>query len=294
VVGLLRRRACRCWACLVIANQLGRCTKGIGSWVGHNNIPVGWAFGIINFVWWIGIGHAGTLISAILLLLQQKVAHVDQPLRRGDGRCFAVICALLFPLLHTGRPWFAAYWLMPVPQRPRASGRQFKEPAWTWDVFPLGLEPTSRGLAAVSGSWDWSPDLAALRDLVQEPHQALRVRDLPRSAGAGSGPALGRGTSGPTVLPGRAVDAAGAVGAHHRVPSTFATCRCCPAGTRRFFPRRTSSSGRAVFSGFAMVLTWMIPAREFLGLKHVVTPRQPRADVQGHARHRHDGHTTAT
>ena len=62
--------------------QLRRSYKGIGTW--GNNIPVGWAFGIINFVWWIGIGHAGTLISAILLLLPAEVAHVDQPLRRGD------------------------------------------------------------------------------------------------------------------------------------------------------------------------------------------------------------------
>src|SRR5437763_9660782 len=84
--------------------------KGIGIW--GNNIPVGWAFGITNFVWWIGIGHAGTLISAILLLFQQKWRTSINRFAEAMT-LFAVICALLFPLLHTGRPWFAAYWLMP-------------------------------------------------------------------------------------------------------------------------------------------------------------------------------------
>ena len=79
--------------------------KGIGVW--GNNIPVGWAFGIINFVWWIGIGHAGTLISAILLLFQQKWRTSINRFAEAMT-LFAVICALLFPLLHTGRPWFAA------------------------------------------------------------------------------------------------------------------------------------------------------------------------------------------
>ena len=85
---------------------------GIGIW--GNNAPVGWAFDIINFVWWIGIGHAGTLISAILLLLRQ-------PWRTSINRfaeamtLFAVACAGLFPLLHIGRPWLA-YWLLPLPE----------------------------------------------------------------------------------------------------------------------------------------------------------------------------------
>ena len=89
--------------------------KGIGVW--GNNIPVGWAFGIINFVWWIGIGHAGTLISAILLLFQQKWRTSINRFAEAMT-LFAVICALLFPLLHIGRPWFAAYWLLPYPSDP--------------------------------------------------------------------------------------------------------------------------------------------------------------------------------
>src|SRR5919204_5738837 len=85
---------------------------GIGTW--GNNIPIAWAFGITNFVWWIGIGHAGTLISAILLLFQQKWRTSINRFAEAMT-LFAVICALLFPLLHTGRPWFAAYWLLPYP-----------------------------------------------------------------------------------------------------------------------------------------------------------------------------------
>ncbi len=86
--------------------------KGIGIW--GNNVPVGWAFDIINFVWWIGIGHAGTLISAILLLLKQDWRTSINRFAEAMT-LFAVACALLFPLIHTGRPWLAAYWLLPYP-----------------------------------------------------------------------------------------------------------------------------------------------------------------------------------
>src|SRR5438094_6429520 len=84
--------------------------KGIGIW--GNNIPVAWAFDIINFVWWIGIGHAGTLISAILLLFRQQWRTSINRFAEAMT-LFAVACAAMFPLLHTGRPWLAAYWLFP-------------------------------------------------------------------------------------------------------------------------------------------------------------------------------------
>src|SRR5678816_3584995 len=103
--------------------------EGIGAW--GNNIPVGWAFDITNFVWWIGIGHAGTLISAILLLFQQKWRTSINRFAEAMT-LFAVICALLFPLIHTGRPWFAAYWLLPYPSV-NGIWPQFKSPL-TWDV----------------------------------------------------------------------------------------------------------------------------------------------------------------
>ena len=86
--------------------------KGIGIW--GINIPVGWGFAIINFVWWIGIGHAGTLISAILLLLKQDWRTSINRFAEAMT-LFAVACAGMFPLIHTGRPWLAAYWLFPYP-----------------------------------------------------------------------------------------------------------------------------------------------------------------------------------
>src|SRR4030095_1041738 len=93
---------------MTIGNLL---VTGIGIW--GNNVPVGWAFDIINFVWWIGIGHAGTLISAILFLLRQKWG--TSITRFAEAMTlFAVACAGLFPLLHTGRPWLA-YWMQPYP-----------------------------------------------------------------------------------------------------------------------------------------------------------------------------------
>src|SRR5215467_5861486 len=85
---------------------------GIGIW--GNNIPVGWAFDIINFVWWIGIGHAGTLISAILFLLRQRWRTSINRFAEAMT-LFAVLCAAIFPVIHTGRPWLAAYWLFPYP-----------------------------------------------------------------------------------------------------------------------------------------------------------------------------------
>jgi len=84
--------------------------KGIGIW--GTNIPVGWAFPIINFVWWIGIGHAGTLISAILLLFKQDWRTSINRFAEAMT-LFAVVCAAIFPIIHTGRPWLAAYWLFP-------------------------------------------------------------------------------------------------------------------------------------------------------------------------------------
>ena len=126
--------------------------KGIGIW--GNNIPVGWAFDIINFVWWIGIGHAGTLISAILLLFKQDWRTSINRFAEAMT-LFAVLCAALFPLIHTGRPWLAAYWLFPYPNT-MGLWPNFRSPL-IWDVFAVstyasvsaifwfvGLIPTSR------------------------------------------------------------------------------------------------------------------------------------------------------
>ncbi len=129
---------------------------GIGIW--GNNVPVGWAFDIINFVWWIGIGHAGTLISAILLLFRQQWRTSINRFAEAMT-LFAVACALLFPLLHTGRPWLAAYWLFPYPNT-MGLWPQFRSPL-IWDVFAVSTYATVSALFWFVGL---IPDLATLRD----------------------------------------------------------------------------------------------------------------------------------
>ena len=180
--------------------------KGIGIW--GNNIPVGWAFDIINFVWWIGIGHAGTLISAILLLFKQQwrmsISRFAEAMT-----IFAVVCAAIFPVFHTGRPWLAAYWLFPYPN---AMGLwpQFKSPL-IWDVFAVSTYAT---VSIVFWYIGMIPDLATLRDravskvkAVDLRHPVARLARLRAPlAPLRSGDADSRGP----------VDAAGAVGAHGR------------------------------------------------------------------------------
>src|SRR3954469_4841848 len=231
--------------------------KGIGTW--GNNIPVGWAFGIINFVWWIGIGHAGTLISAILLLFQQKWRTSINRFAEAMT-LFAVICALLFPLIHTGRPWFAAYWLMPYPSV-NGIWPQFKSPL-TWDVFAVSTYFTISLLFWFLGL---VPDLASLRDSSKSKTKRM-IYGIFAMGWRGSGRhwaeykwayLLLAGLSTPLVL-----------SVHPIVSFDFATS-VIPGWHTTIFPPYFVAG--AVFSGFAMVMTWMIPAREFLGLKHVVT-----------------------
>jgi len=233
--------------------------KGIGVW--GNNIPVGWAFGIINFVWWIGIGHAGTLISAILLLFQQKWRTSINRFAEAMT-LFAVICALLFPLLHTGRPWFAAYWLMPYPSVQRI-WPQFKSPL-TWDVFAVSTYFTISLLFWFLGL---VPDLAALRDSSKSATKRF-VYGIFAMGWRGSGRhwaeykwayLLLAGLSTPLVL------------SVHTIVSFDFAVSVLPGWHTTVFPPYFVAG--AVFSGFAMVMTWMLPAREFLGLKHVVTPK---------------------
>src|SRR5512133_756027 len=129
---------------------------GIGIW--GNNVPVGWAFDIINFDWWLGIGHAGTLISAILLLFWQQWRTSIKRFAEAMT-LFAVACAAMFPLLHTGRPWLAAYWLFPYPNTMQL-WPQFRSPL-IWDVFAVSTYGTVSALFWFTGL---VPDLATLRD----------------------------------------------------------------------------------------------------------------------------------
>ena len=149
---------------------------GIGIW--GNNIPVGWAFDIINFVWWIGIGHAGTLISAILLLFRQQWRTSINRFAEAMT-LFAVACAAMFPLLHTGRPWLAVYWLFPYPNT-MGLWPQFRSPL-IWDVFAVSTYGTVSALFWFAGL---VPDLATLRDRAKSHGCAARSTACWRSAGA--------------------------------------------------------------------------------------------------------------
>src|SRR5947207_2297310 len=134
--------------------------KGTGIW--GINIPIGWGFAIINFVWWIGIGHAGTLISAILLLFRQSWRTSINRFAEAMT-LFAVACAGIFPVIHTGRPWLS-YWLFPYPNT-MGVWPQFRSPL-IWDVFAVSTYATVSLLFWFVGL---IPDLATLRDRSQSP-----------------------------------------------------------------------------------------------------------------------------
>ena len=128
---------------------------GIGIW--GPNVPVGWGMDIINFVWWIGIGHAGTLISAILLLLRQEWRNSINRFAEAMT-IFAVMAAGMYPLLHTGRPWMD-YWLFPYPNT-MGLWPQFRSPL-IWDVFAVSTYAT---VSIVFWYVGMIPDLGTLRD----------------------------------------------------------------------------------------------------------------------------------
>ena len=130
--------------------------KGVGIW--GIDVPVMWGFAIVNFVWWIGIGHAGTLISAILLLLRQKWRTSINRFAEAMT-LFAVACAGLFPIFHLGRPWFS-YWLFPIPGNTMELWPQWRSPL-IWDVFAVSTYATVSLLFWFVGL---IPDLATLRD----------------------------------------------------------------------------------------------------------------------------------
>ena len=141
---------------LTVANLLFR---GIGVW--GPNVPIGWGFDIINFVWWIGIGHAGTLISAILLLLRQ--AWRTSINRFAEAMTlFAVSCAAFYPIFHTGRPWVAAYWLFPYPNT-MGLWPNFRSPL-IWDVFAVS---TYASVSALFWFVGLIPDFARSRSVAR-------------------------------------------------------------------------------------------------------------------------------
>lgn len=232
--------------------------KGIGIW--GNNVPIGWAFEITNFVWWIGIGHAGTLISAILLLLKQ--AWRTSINRFAEAMTlFAVACAGLFPAIHTGRPWLD-YWLLPYPNT-MGVWPQFRSPIM-WDVFAVSTYATVSLLFWFVGL---IPDLATLRDRSQSKTGRL-MYGIFAMGWRGSALHWHRYETAYLLLAGLATPLVVSV---HTVVSFDFSIAITPGWHATIFPPYFVAG--AIYSGFAMVLTLAIPIRAIYGLEDFITMR---------------------
>ncbi len=235
--------------------------KGVGIW--GINVPIGWGFDIINFVWWIGIGHAGTLISAILLLLHQEWRTSINRFAEAMT-LFAVSCAGVYPLLHTGRPWFA-YWLLPIPNT-LPLWPQPRSPL-VWDVFAVSTYATVSLLFWYVGL---IPDLATFRDRAK--HRLLQIIYGVLALGwRGSAIHWHRYETAYLLLAGLATPLV--VSVHSVVSFDFAV-GIVPGWHTTIFPPYFVAG--AIYSGFAMVLTLTIPIRKIYGLEDFITMRHLR------------------
>jgi molybdopterin-containing oxidoreductase family membrane subunit len=229
---------------------------GVGIW--GINVPVGWGFAIVNFVWWIGIGHAGTLISAILLLLKQEWRTSINRFAEAMT-LFAVACAGLFPLLHMGRPWFF-YWLLPYPNT-MALWPQWRSPL-VWDVFAVS---TYASVSLLFWYVGLIPDLATLRDRAK--HKFARVVYGALAMGwRGSAVHWHRYRTAYLLLAGLATPLVVSV---HTVVSFDFTVGIVPGWHSTIFPPYFVAG--AIYSGFAMVLTLAIPLRKAFKLEDMIT-----------------------
>ncbi len=230
--------------------------EGIGIW--GVNIPVGWGWAIINFVFWVGIGHAGTLISAILFLLRQKWRTSINRFAEGMT-IFAVICALIFPGIHVGRIW-VVYWLFPIPNQ-MSMWPNFRSPL-LWDVFAVF---TYFLVSLMFWYMGLIPDLATLRDRATSKIKralygffALGWRGANRQwKHYEMAYLLLAGLSTPLVL-----------SVHSVVSTDFATSQL-PGWHTTIFPPYFVAG--AVFSGFAMVTTLSIIVRKVYKIEHIIT-----------------------
>jgi Ni/Fe-hydrogenase subunit HybB-like protein len=245
-------------AILLLISLAYLCVKGIGIW--GNNIPVGWAFDITNFVWWIGIGHAGTLISAILLLLKQSWRTSINRFAEAMT-LFAVACAGIFPLFHTGRPWLA-YWLLPYPNT-MGVWPQFRSPL-VWDVFAVSTYATVSALFWYVGL---VPDLATLRDRSQS-RVGRVIYGMLAMGWRGSARHWHRYETAYLLLAGIATPLVVSV---HTVVSFDFAIAIVPGWHTTIFPPYFVAG--AIYSGFAMVLTLAIPIRAIYGLQDFITLR---------------------
>jgi molybdopterin-containing oxidoreductase family membrane subunit len=232
--------------------------KGVGIW--GINIPVGWGFAIINFVWWIGIGHAGTLISAILLLLHQEWRTSINRFAEAMT-LFAVVCAGLFPLLHTGRQWLF-YWLFPYPNT-LGLQPQFRSPL-LWDVFAVSTYGTVSFLFWFVGL---IPDLATLRDRATK-RSVQRIFGILAMGWRGSARHWHRYETAYLLLAGLATPLVVSV---HTVVSFDFAISIVPGWHTTIFPPYFVAG--AIYSGFAMVMTLAIPIRKVYGLEDFITMR---------------------
>ncbi len=232
--------------------------RGVGVW--GIVIPVAWGFAIVNFVWWIGIGHAGTLISAILLLLKQdwrtSINRFSEAMT-----LFAVACAGMFPILHLGRPWLA-YWLLPYPNtmwlwpQPRSP--------LIWDVFAVSTYATVSLLFWFTGL---IPDLATMRDQARSPW-LRRLYGLLAMGWRGSARHWARYQKAYLLLAGLSTPLVVSV---HSVVSFDFSVAILPGWHTTIFPPYFVAG--AIYSGFAMVLTLAIPVRRWYQLEDLITMR---------------------
>ncbi len=231
--------------------------EGIGMW--GLNKTVGWAWDITNFVWWVGIGHAGTLISAVLLLFRQKWRMAIN--RASEAMTiFAVICAAMFPVLHMGRPWLGAYWALPLPNTFGSLWVNFNSPL-LWDVFAIS---TYFSVSLVFWYLGLVPDFATIRD------RATGIRKKIYGALSlgwdGAARTWSRYESVSLILAGLATPLVLSV--HTIVSFDFATS-VIPGWHTTIFPPYFVAG--AIFSGFAMVLTLMIVTRQVFKLHDYIT-----------------------
>jgi Ni/Fe-hydrogenase subunit HybB-like protein len=232
---------------------------GTGIW-GVTN-PVGWGFAIINFVWWIGIGHAGTLISAILLLLRQEWRTSINRFAEAMT-LFAVACAAIYPIFHTGRPWLAIYWLFPYPNT-MGIWPQFRSPL-IWDVFAVSTYATVSFLFWFVGL---IPDLATLRDRSQKRIPRF-VFGMLAMGWRGSARHWNRYETAYLLLAGLSTPLVLSV---HTIVSFDFAVSLVPGWHATIFPPYFVAG--AIYAGFAMVLILAIPIRAFYGLEDFITLR---------------------
>jgi molybdopterin-containing oxidoreductase family membrane subunit len=232
---------------------------GIGTW--GLNRTVGWAFDITNFVFWIGIGHAGTLISAILFLFRQRWRTSVN--RSAEAMTiFAVMCAGIFPLIHMGRPWLA-YWVFPYPNFRGPLWINFRSPL-AWDAFAIGTYFTISLLFWYLGM---RPDLATVRDRAK-PGLKKTLTGLFSLGWNGSARTWQRHETVYLLLAGLATPLV--ISVHTIVSWDFATA-VIPGWHATIFPPYFVAG--AIFSGMAMVLTLMIAARKTMRLEDYITIR---------------------